>query len=184
MCMDRLRNISGGSGKVFCSMALFVIITSCSPMKQYRGHNYFNGSKFYNDTLNLSANFAGDIKFNELKRNCIRKKIKNNKGLQYRDLLFHGKAVMEPQYDVMFFYKKENNPSNETKTELIFNDTIKQEILYKKSLKDKAVFLYIKAIGTHNGNISILADANTFINSVKFDTSLKDELIFRCVQQL
>ncbi|PQB08354.1 hypothetical protein BST83_15390 [Polaribacter filamentus] len=54
------------------------------------------------------------------------------------------------------------------------NDTINKHVLYKKTEKEKTIFLYLKSLT--KSNQTILKDGKTIINSIKFNSSLENEL--------
>ena len=166
----------------FSKVLFFFLIPlyfSCSPMKHYRKHNYFNGGKFYNDTLNIKCVFAGDITWKDAK-NSMNPKILNKYGLHKKSLLFWGSTYIEPYYDLFVFYKKIKQPKELDKPviNLLFKDTIKPSILYKKSYKDKNIYVYLKDRDQHESTVSLFADAKSFINSFDFNLSIKYDLTY------
>ncbi|MCF6350973.1 MAG: hypothetical protein L3J23_08100 [Flavobacteriaceae bacterium] len=162
---------------------LFILsLFSCKSIKEYRKYNYFNGSEFYNDTLNISGRFFGDIKYYSPIKSEVKKNIKDFRAINYKNLLIHGKALSSPKYNVYLFYKtnfsetlSRKNNINDT---LLLNDTVNNLVLYRKTLDNKAIFVLLKSIGASNSNLSILQDGKSIINSMKFDNSIKDELTY------
>ncbi|MGY0407216.1 MAG: hypothetical protein ACWIPJ_02505, partial [Polaribacter sp.] len=88
--------------------------------------------------------------------------------------MLSGKAIGE--YEVLLFYKTEKNKSNIDFSNgvLVLNDTINKYVLYKKTEKEKTIFLYLKSLT--KSNKTILKDGKTILNSIKFNSSLENEL--------
>jgi len=175
-----LKQINGS--KLILIIFILSLSSSCKSIKEYRKYNYFNGSEFYNDTLNISGRFFGDIKYYNPIKNEIKKNIKGIRPINYKNLLVHGKALSSPKYNVYLFYKTNFNETlskekniNDT---LLLNDIENNLVLYRKTLDNKAIFVLLKSIGISNSNLSILQDGKSIINSMKFDNSIKDELTY------
>lgn len=160
----------------FFVFLLIPFIFSCSSTKQYHDYNYFSGSKFYNDTLNISAKLFGDMNFSDPQRKTFRS-FKSVDGLMYRNLLFTATTFVEPFYDLLFFYDNEDlgqyTHDTEPLTKLIFHDSTNQNVLFKKTFNGKSISIYLIP---RNGKSSVLEDGNQLIDAVKFDVSAKDDL--------
>jgi len=147
-------------------------------LKKYRSSNYFNGGKFYNDSLNISAKLFGDIQFSKPSRKAYRS-FKKVDGLKYGDLLFIGNSYVEPLYDLLFFYneKQYGQGINKVKpiSRLVVQDSTDGSVLFEKIFQDKTISVYLKP---KNGRSSVFADTEQIINSVRFDASIEDELSY------
>lgn len=151
---------------------------SCAPTIPYHEYNYFSGSKFYNDTLKISANLFGDMKFSEPDRKKFRS-FKKVESLKYKNLLFTATTWAEPLYDLLFFYEEEKNgqfsDTSEPITKLIYTDSINQNVLFKKSFKGKNISIYLMP---RNMKSSVLEDGKHIIDNARFDISAKDDLTY------
>lgn len=168
------KKLNGIKSSLLILICVF-IISSCSTSSEYIKYNYFNGVNYYNDTLNISATFFGDMKYNKISKKNIKKRILKKIG--YNKLLISGKAIsVAEEYEVLLFYKIEENESNIDFSNgvLVLNDTINKHVLYKKTEKEKTIFLYLKSLT--KSNQTILKDGKTIINSIKFNSSLENEL--------
>lgn len=168
------KKLNGIKSSLLILICVF-IISSCSTSSEYIKYNYFNGVNYYNDTLNISATFFGDMKYNKISKKNIKKRILKKIG--YNKLLISGKAIsVTEEYEVLLFYKIEENESNIDFSNgvLVLNDTINKHVLYKKTEKEKTIFLYLKSLT--KSNQTILKDGKTIINSIKFNSSLENEL--------
>ncbi|MDN3723635.1 hypothetical protein QRD02_04525 [Aequorivita sp. SDUM287046] len=163
--------------KIF--LLLFVLaLFSCSTGNNYYKYNYFSGSKFYNDSLNISAKLFGDMKFGQPDRKTFRS-FKKAENLKYRNLLFTATTFIEPFYDLMFFYDEVHSGQNSsTSDEIIgpiFHDSITQNVLFRKSVNGKSVSIYLIP---RNAKSSVIEDAQQIIENVKFEISVKDDLTY------
>ena len=168
------KKLNGIKSSLLILICVF-IISSCSTSSEYIKYNYFNGVNYYNDTLNISATFFGDMKYNKISKKNIKKRILKKIG--YNKLLISGKAIsVTEEYEVLLFYKIEENESNIDFSNgvLVLNDTINKHVLYKKTEKEKTILLYLKSLT--KSNQTILKDGKTIINSIKFNSSLENEL--------
>jgi hypothetical protein len=168
------KKLNGIKSSLLILICVF-IISSCSTSSEYIKYNYFNGVNYYNDTLNISATFFGDMKYNKISKKNIKKRILKKIG--YNKLLISGKAIsVAEEYEVLLFYKIEENESNIDFSNgvLVLNDTINKHVLYKKTEKEKTIFLYLKSLT--KSNQTILKDGKTIINSIKFNSSSENEL--------
>src|SRR5690606_11359485 len=151
---------------------------SCAPTNPYHESNYFSGSKFYNDSLKISAKLFGDMKFSEPNRKTFRS-FKKAEGLKYNNLLFTATTFVEPLYDLLFFYEEEKlgqySKIAEPITKLIYTDSTNQNILFQKSFNGKFISIYLIS---QNGKSSVLEDGKQIIENIKFDISAKDDLTY------
>lgn len=162
--------------------SLLITITSCSSVNPYIKHNYFNGGTLINDTLNISAELSGDIKYHPIKRKEIKKKIRGVKELKYRDLLLFGTTYISPYYDMLLFYNtNENKITDSIETTILLKDTLvdTNRILIKKSLENKNIYLYLQSVNPTKNNDYLILDAEQIINTVRFDTLIKSELTYQ-----
>ncbi len=177
------KRIIGKSRFLFFTFIIFstiILVTSCRFANPYIKYNYINGVTFLNDSLNVSANFFGDVKYYPLNRKEINKKIKGTKELKYKDLLLFGTTYIPPYYDVFLFYTDKNkNIRDSIQTELLIKDTINNQVLFKKSKDNKTIYVYLKSLNTTKKNVSLNLDAIEIINSVRFDTLEKSELTYK-----
>ena len=177
-----LKQLTGTKYTFIIYLIVFFISSSCSVLKKNRKYNYFNGSEFYNDSLKISAQFFGDIKYSFPSKKEYKKIInKDIKIIKYKNLLLAGKAYSDPKYNILFFYKNNNSLGENTKVnfvDLILNDKVNNSVLYKKTGKSRTCYIYLKANGKHKSNTSILEDGKSIVNSIRFDNSLKNELTY------
>ncbi|WP_129366470.1 hypothetical protein [Lutibacter sp. HS1-25] len=164
---------------LFVTFALFIFLTSCKSVNPYVKYNYFNGATFINDTLNISTELFGDIKYHPIKRKEIKMKIRGIKELKCKDLLVYGTTYISPYYDLLLFYNTQNKQiTDSVKTTVLLKDTLKNRILIKKSLDNKNVFLYLKSVKTQKTNVPLILDAENIISNVRFDTLAKSQLTY------
>lgn len=162
---------------IFYSLGLLLVFTSCSSIKSYRNFNYFNGVDYYNDSLQVSGTFFGDIAFTDaietvsISEDAIRPYKKKN-------LLVYGKSKGE--YEVFLFLGKLKKRDS-SKISLISNDKLNQRVIYEKVGVDKKITLLLKNTEQKKSNRTILRDGNTIINSMKFDSSKKNKLSYMAI---
>ncbi|MBC8756452.1 hypothetical protein H2O64_17390 [Kordia sp. YSTF-M3] len=177
-----IRRQLNGSHKAVLYVIVLILVSSCSVVDVNRNYNYFNGNEFYNDSLKISARFFGDINYLFPSKSEYKKIMSTNDlNISYKDLVVAGKAYSSPKYDLLFFYKIDKTLQSSTESttvDLVVNDTIENFVVYRKTEKTKAIYVYLKAIGTHKSNRSMLQDGKSIVNSVRFDNSLKDELTY------
>lgn len=164
--------------KILFSSIIILLLTSCGGIKKYRAYNFFNKNNFYNDSLNIGANFYGDISFHDLKKKKIKKIAKQLKNVSFKDVLLYGKSNMSPKYDIYVFYKKNLKPKNDT---IITNELINKNNLslaYKKQYKNKAFYLVLNQNDTANPKTPVLEDAKGIINNMRFSSNIKNELTY------
>ncbi|QHI35356.1 hypothetical protein IMCC3317_07020 [Kordia antarctica] len=176
------RKLLNGNSSVFVYLILLIALSSCISIDVNRKYNYFNGSEFYNDSLQISARLFGDINYSfPLKSEYKKIMVYDNLNVDYKDLILAGKAYSAPKYHMYLFYKNNKTHKNDTtinSVDLVVNDTINKFVLYKKAENTKTAYVYLKAIGKHKSNTSILQDGKSIVNSLRFNNSLKDELTY------
>jgi len=167
---------------IFLIFTLFILVTSCKTVNPYIKYNYINGGVFLNDSLNISAEFYGDLNYYPIKRKEIKKKIRGVKELKYKDLLVFGTTFIPPYYDALIFYNtKKNQVTDSIKTTVLLKDTLKNRVLIKKSLQNKNIFLFLQSVNTQKKNVPLILDAEEIISSVRFDTLVKSELTYSSI---
>jgi len=161
---------------LFLSISLFLF--SCKGTKPYRQFNFLNGTEFFNDSLNISGRFFGDIKFKR-KIKKIDRKIKKHTFLKNNHLLLQGESTISPKYNIHLFYrqKKASRMYNEDIL-LKLNDTINQIVIFSKTKNNKEITICLSANEKLESNLSILKDGKSIINSFRFDMSVEKELTY------
>ena len=157
---------------------LLIVFISCGTFNPQNKFNFYNGSTFYNDSLNITVDFFGDTKVDNPEaeqKKLIKSAINGLKVLKIKDLLVYG-TCFDPEYELFLFFKEATNPkdhSSET-VELVLKDTIRNRILYKKHKQNKVIYLLLKSA---NNNLKpILRDGLDLIENLAFDSTKSGKL--------
>jgi hypothetical protein len=143
-------------------------------MKNYRDSNYFNGVEYYNDSLNISAVFFGDIKFkSDLER--LNFNMDSIKPYKKKSILLYGKSSEE--YEIFLFLDR-TKKQDSLKTRLVLNDKANQQVVYEKIGEKEKITVLLKNVGSKKSNATILRDGSSIINSIEFNSSKKKELTY------
>ena len=155
---------------------LLIAVFSCKPYHPLSRYSYLNGNTLYNDSINLKIDFFGDIKFNQLSRVEIKKRIKGLNLISPRKLLLSGTANVSPEYDVLLFYETLKNKTNDSSgiIEIVHKDTIKNRILYKKNKGSKSIFVFLKTKNNNKKINSIIKDGKSITESISFKTNFEE----------
>ena len=121
---------------------LFFVLASCKSVNDYSKYNYFDGSVYYNNILNISCKFFGDIKLT--KKNGVKFQTINQ--FKKENLLLYGKATTSPTYEVFLYFNKIKNYIKKDSTYLTLNDTVNQIVIYTKEKENSAITLCLKSI--------------------------------------
>ena len=159
---------------------LVILTNSCQAYHPLHEHNYFNGSTFYNDSLNLRIQYAGDVEFkplNELEKKKIKSKIKGIEDIRSKDLLVYGTA-MAPRYNILFFLKNNKRQEEKQKVKLILKDSINNRVLYKKNDGQKTAYFLLESATPDLGLRTLLIDGLRFAESISYNTNFKEELTY------
>lgn len=160
--------------------AIFCCLLSCSSYQDFKKYNYFNGARLYNDTLNFTIKFPGDIYFkSDFNPRKIKKEVKGIPQLKKALPLAYGNTNMSPYYQVILFFKEENkkrNNENSPKIKLLVEDSIHHQILYQSDFGDKSIYLFVKSNTKSKSMKSEKIDGKNIIESAKFDYSVREEL--------
>ncbi|WP_103070835.1 hypothetical protein [Aquimarina sediminis] len=151
---------------------IFTGLTSCKSVHNYAAHNYFNGSVFYNDSLNISGVFFGDIQFFDVKN----KKPDIPKNISKNNLLLYGVSTTSPTYEVFLSFERAKENNGIDTTYLKTNDTLNQIVIFSKRKDRKSLHLCLKSTEKFKSNQSMINDAKNIMDSFKFDTSAQEEL--------
>ena len=157
---------------------LLIVFISCGTFNPQNKFNFYNGSTFYNDSLNITVDFFGDTKVDNPEaeqKKLIKSAINGLKVLKIKDLLVYG-TCFDPEYELFLFFKEATNPkdhSSET-VKLVLKDTIRNRILYKKHKQNKVIYLLLKSA---NNNLKpILRDGLDLIENLAFDSTKSGKL--------
>lgn len=161
---------------------LLIIFTSCGTYHPQNKFNYYNGSTFYNDSLNISVNFFGDTKiYNPKKKqkDYIKSIVKDIKNIKISDLMVYGVTNSPPQYDILLFYKKSKKNKNDTTEtiDILLKDTINNRVLFKKKKQKKEAYFLLKTINNKSYK-SILRDGLSISKEFRFNISKNQKLTF------
>lgn len=94
--------------RIFLLISIIItcnVLISCSSLRLSPINNYITGSRYFNDSLSISASLFGDIDYINLSKNEFKEKKLKIKDVTYKDLLIYGKSSY-PAYDVFLFSKK------------------------------------------------------------------------------
>lgn len=166
----------------YFAICLLFIAFSCKSFHPLKKHNYFNGQTLYNDSINISIIFFGDIDFNKLKKNNIKnikRSINGIKEVNQRKLLASG-TTTDVSYNVLLFYKSSKNNTKDTieTIQLILKDTIGNKILYKKQKGNKTAFVFLETINSNKNIKTAEIDGLTMTESIDFDVDFEKKLTF------
>ncbi|AUS06721.1 hypothetical protein [Pseudotamlana carrageenivorans] len=159
---------------------LLIIFTSCGTYHPQNKFNYYNGSTFYNDSLNMSVNFFGDTKIDNPKKEqkkIIKLAIKDLKGIKLKNLMVFG-FCSDPEYNIFLFYKEPKKAITKIKDsiKLIVKDTVNNRILFKK--KNTEIYLLLKGKNKLKGLKHILKDGFALTESILLDSANSEKLTF------
>lgn len=156
---------------IFC---LSILVCSCSSTRELAKDNYFiNKTDFYNDTLNLTGIFPGDIDyFKSANKKVLKKRLKPFK---YKDLILHGRALQD--YDLYLFYKK-NKSGKIEENQLFLNDSINGKVIYIKKNKDAVLTLMLRTFDDVRSQNTLVRDGKTIIDNLKYNDSIKEQLSY------
>jgi len=158
---------------LFVLFFIMLLSYSCGSSKTSI-NNYITGTRYFNDSLSISANLLGDIDYMDLTKHEFKIKNIDIKNIIYKDLILYGKAS-DPAYDVFLFSKK-NEQTPKTEKELLFiNDTVSNFVVYKKFNKRLSLYVCLKAIDKIK-NSTLLNDGKYITNSIQFNTKAADEI--------
>ncbi len=161
--------------RIFIISIIVILFSSCGSKKHIRDYNYLSTSNFYNDSINLSAKFYADIKYPDLSRREIKKKFKRFKKLNSHDFLIYGYAPKE--YEMALFYTKDSFATTDS-TSLILNDSLNQQVIYRRQFQDQLVYLYLKALEDFNSHQTLIYDGGEIINSINFNQTVREQLTY------
>lgn len=168
-------------------LGFFVIVfitlcfSSCGGSKDLSAHNYFNGARLYNDSLNLTIKFPGDVRFkSEFNSNKVKKEIKKIPQLKNTIPIVLANTTVPPYYESILFYEEQKPVGYEEdvpKIKLLVEDTINRQVLYQSDFGSKSIYLLLKSTESDPNSIFVLKpDGKNIIKSATFDISVKKEL--------
>lgn len=169
----------------YTSVLLLVtlITTSCHSYHPLHEKNYFNGNTLYNEPLKINVQYFGDISMiplKDLKRKDVKNKTRSIKEVAPVDLLAFGRANVNPEYEVLLFMKEFNGQEKDTleRTSLVYQDSVRNKVLYKKSKGNKAAYFLLEASNDNSSLQSITNDGLHLANSLSFDINVQEKLTY------
>ena len=164
-----------------CSLLLFFFITSCQTFHPLSKYNYFDSSVLYNDPLKIRFKYFGDIDFyplSEIKKKDVKNLI-GETGLKTKELIAYGSSSMNPEYRVLLFVRNAKNTDSQPKTvDLVFKDTVKKKVVYRKLEGGKFAYLFLQAINSNSSVESIIQDGANLIKSLSLTSKVMEKLTF------
>ncbi len=149
-----------------------ILFCSCTVNKiPFAKDNYSYGSKLFNTNLEISSTFFGDMKlqnFDSKNIKYIKQLIRHFPILKNKTLIAYLKTNVEPNYETLLFFDYKNATLD---AGVIKNDLKKGIVLYKKNIKNKAVYLLLKSTTKmqSKNNATLIADGKTIIDKITFD---------------
>ncbi len=163
-------------------LLILELFSSCQSYHPLNRHNYFSGRKLYNKPLNLTFPYFGDIKFKRLRsldKNELKKVIKGYEEIDTKDLLAYGLTDLGPHYEIMLFVQDHKKFSNDSRgLQLVLEDTVNKEILFKKVGEEKVAYLLIAAVAGNKSMKSIRKDGQSLMRHLSFDTESVEDLTY------
>lgn len=160
---------------------LLILFNSCGTYHPQNRFNYYNGSTFYNDSLNISVNFFGDTKIDNPKKqqvDYIKSVMKDIKDVKISDLVVYGVTNSPPQYDILLFYKEVKKTKDTTETiDLLLKDTINNRVLFRKKNQKKEAYFLLKTINNKSDK-SILRDGLNTSKGFSFEINKNQKITF------
>jgi len=136
--------------------------------------NYFiDRTDFYNDTLNLTGIFPGDVDyFESADKKALKKRLKP---LKYKDLILHGRAFLD--YDLYLSYKK-NKSGDVKESTLVLNDSINGKVIYYKKTRNAILTLMLRTFNEAQSQNTLIIDGKIIIDNLKYNDSIKEKLSY------
>ncbi len=151
---------------------ILILFCSCTVNKiPFAKDNYSYDTKLFNTNLEISSTFFGDMKlqnFDSKNIKYIKQLIRHFPILKNKTLIAYLKTNVEPNYETLMFFDYKNATLDEG---VIKNDLKKGVVLYKKNIKNKAVYLLLKSTTKmqSKNNATLIADGKTMIDKITFD---------------
>lgn len=174
-----MEQIKNNIYSILCIAVLIFTVIGCASNSLAERNYFINSTEFYNDTLDLTGTFLGDIdyyKIQDINKHDLKKDIK---GFRRKNLLLYGEALTG--YKLYLFYEK-NRKNNEEDSKLILHSS--DRVAYQKINQEAILTLLLikneeKGISTSQN--ALINNGKKIMDNLKYNDSIKEKLKYNQV---